>query len=52
MDLDKYNSLLNQELEANKDVLSNPVYKNLETKFQNLNDSYNQLKAEILQRDQ
>lgn len=52
LDLDKYNSLLNQELEANKDVLSNPVYKNLETKFQNLNDSYNQLKAEILQRDQ
>ena len=52
VDIDQYKSLLESQLEANKDVLSNPVYKNLEGKFNTLTQQYNSLTAEIAKRDQ
>ena len=52
VDLDQYNSLLSNQLEQNKDVLSNPVYKNLENKFNTLSNEYNTLKADLEKRNQ
>lgn len=51
IDVDKYRAFLTQQLEANKDVLSNPVYKNLETRFETLNQNYIALQNQIAQRD-
>ena len=49
--VEQYNSLLSNQLEQNKDVLNNPVYKNLENKFNVLTSEYNTLKGEIAQRN-
>lgn len=51
VDVDQYNTLLSNQLEQNKDVLNNPVYKNLENKFNTLTSEYNTLKGEIAQRN-
>ena len=51
VDVEQYNSLLSNQLEQNKDVLNNPVYKNLENKFNVLTSEYNTLKGEIAQRN-
>lgn len=52
VDVDNYKSLLALQLEQNKDILSNPVYKNLETKYAQLDSQYAALQAEINKRDQ
>lgn len=52
IDIDNYNALLASQLEQNKDVLNNPVYKNLETKFNSLTAQLNQVNAELAKRDQ
>lgn len=51
IDVDQYNTLVAGQLEQNKDVLNNPVYKNLETKFNTLTSEYNTLKNEVAQRE-
>lgn len=51
VDLEQYNTLLSNQLEQNKDILSNPVYKNLENKFNSLTNDYNSLKNEIEKRN-
>lgn len=52
IDVDNYQSLLALQLEQNKDILNNPVYKNLETKYSQLDSQYKALEAEINKRDQ
>lgn len=52
VDLENYKSLLAQQLEANKDVLSNPIYKNLDSKYTQLLTDYTNLKNELSSRDQ
>lgn len=52
VDVDQYNSLLSNQLEQNKDVLNNPVYKNLENKFNTLTEQYNNLNNELEKRNQ
>lgn len=52
VDLENYKNLLAQQLEANKDVLSNPIYKNLDSKYTQLLTDYTNLKNELSSRDQ
>lgn len=52
VDLDRYQALLAAELDQNKDVLKNPLYLNLENKFNTLTQSYNDLQKEISKRDE
>lgn len=52
IDIQNYQNLLAAQLEQNKDVLSNPVYKNLEQKFNTLTSQYTSLQAEITKRDE
>lgn len=52
VDVNKYNSLLANELEQNKDILANPVYKNLQGKYGELQTQLQGLQKEILRRDQ
>lgn len=52
IDVEKYNSLLANELEQNKDVIQNPVYKNLEGKYSELQNQFSTLQKEIERRDQ
>lgn len=52
IDVENYQNLLAAQLEQNKDVLSNPVYKNLEQKFNTLTSQYTSLQAEITKRDE
>lgn len=52
IDVENYQNLLALQLEQNKDVLSNPVYKNLEQKFNTLTSQYTSLQAEITKRDE
>lgn len=51
IDLNKYSELINAELQANKDILTNPVYKNLQTKYNALNQQLENLKGQLLKRD-
>lgn len=51
VDLDNYQNLLALQLEQNKDVLSNPVYKNLEQKYNQMNSQLMTLQQEIQRRD-
>lgn len=52
VDLDNYQNLLALQLEQNKDVLSNPVYKNLEQKYNQMNSQLTTLQQEIQRRDE
>lgn len=52
VDLQQYQNLLSNQLEQNKDVLANPVYKNLQNRFNSLTDEYNSLKSQIAKRDE
>lgn len=52
VDLDNYKNLLSQQLENNKDVLNNPIYKNLDSRFSQLTNDYNTLKSELERRDE
>lgn len=52
VDLAKYNDLLANELEANRDILANPVYKNLQGKYGELQNQLQGLQKEIQRRDQ
>lgn len=52
VDVERYKALVAAELNQNKDVLNNPLYLNLDSKFNELNTKYAQLQAEILKRDQ
>lgn len=52
IDVDNYQALLALQLEQNKDILSNPVYKNLESKYSQLDIQYKALESEINKRDQ
>ena len=52
VDLDQYNALMANQLEQNKDVLNNPVYKNLENKFNTLSEQYTSLNNELEKRNQ
>lgn len=51
VDVENYKSLMAQQLEANKDVLQNPIYKNLDSKFTQLTADYQALKQELENRD-
>lgn len=51
VDLERYKSLLAAELDQNKDVLKNPLYLNLENKFNLLNQQYQTLEKELSDRD-
>lgn len=52
VDVDQYNALMANQLEQNKDVLNNPVYKNLENKFNTLSEQYTSLNNELEKRNQ
>lgn len=52
IDVENYQNLLALQLEQNKDVLSNPVYKNLEQKFNLLTSQYTELQSQITKRDE
>lgn len=52
VDLERYQALLAAELDQNKDVLKNPLYLNLENKFNTLTQNFNDLQKEITKRDQ
>ena len=51
VDLDRYQALLAAELDQNKDVLKNPLYLNMENKFNALTTQYAELQAELSKRD-
>lgn len=51
VDLDRYQALLAAELDQNKDVLKNPLYLNMENKFNALTTQYAELQAELTKRD-
>ena len=51
VDLERYKSLLAAELDQNKDVLKNPLYLNLESKFNSLTQQYQTLEKELSDRD-
>lgn len=52
VDLERYQTLIAAELDQNKDVLKNPLYLNLENKFNSLTNEFQTLQAEISKRDQ
>lgn len=52
VDLERYQTLVAAELENNKDVLKNPLYLNLENKFNTLTSEFQALQAEISKRDE
>lgn len=52
VDLDRYQALIAAELDQNKDVLKNPLYLNMENKFNTLTQQYTALQAEITKRDE
>ena len=52
VDIERYQALLAAELDQNKDVLKNPLYLNLENKFNALTQQYQGLQAEITKRDE
>ena len=52
VDLDRYQALVAAELDQNKDVLKNPLYLNMENKFNTLSQQYTELQAEITKRDE
>lgn len=52
VNVDEYDRLMQSQLEQNKDVLNNPVYKNLENKFNTLTEQYNNLNNELEKRNQ
>lgn len=52
VDIQRYKALIEAELDQNKDVLKNPLYLNMENKFNALTTQYQQLQAEITKRDQ
>ena len=47
VNVDEYDRLMQSQLEQNKDVLSNPVYKNLESRYNTLTEQYNNLNNEL-----
>lgn len=51
VDPEQYKELLAKELDANKDIMSNPIYKNLETKYNGLVSQVSELTKEIANRD-
>ena len=52
IDVETYQNLLALQLEQNKDVLSNPVYKNLEQKYNQMNSQLTSLQQELTKRDE
>lgn len=52
VDVERYQALLAAELDQNKDVLKNPLYLNMENKFNTLTQQYEALQAEISKRDE
>ena len=44
VDLSRYQALIAAELDQNKDVLKNPLYLNMENKFNSLASQYSELK--------
>lgn len=52
VDINKYNSLISNELEQNKDILANPVYKNLEGQYNTLKGQMTELQQQIEKRNQ
>lgn len=52
VDLDRYQALIAAELDQNKDVLKNPLYLNMENKFNTLTQQYAALQAELTKRDE
>lgn len=51
VDLSRYQALIAAELDQNKDVLKNPLYLNMENKFNSLASQYSELKSELAKRD-
>ena len=52
VDLTRYEALIAAELDQNKDVLKNPLYLNMENRFNSLTTQYAELKAELAKRDE
>lgn len=52
VDIERYQALLAAELDQNKDILKNPLYLNLENKFNALTQQYQGLQSEITKRDE
>lgn len=52
VDLNTYRSLMQAQLEQNKDVIDSPIYKNLETRYETLNSQFESLKNDLAKRDQ
>lgn len=52
IDIDRYQALIAAELDQNKDILKNPLYLNMENKYNALNQQYTALQAEITKRDE